>query len=395
MGNLRFASGEGFLGPLARGGVCGLAMVAVAASVTWFLQPPAVTKDQLLSMGLAAAEWGEFSVARSVVRGLQEKGCEEEAALVLAKTLISKGFYQPAVDVLSAVESESLETRRWLLLAEVAQWEGRHRAVEEMLKPLLQVQPELLDAHRLLSVSYYDLGAIDGALEHLTAVGRLDPNDPRPMRLLGLIHSDYELYAEAIPFYVESLRRSPGQPDRDDLLLELATCQEKQRQYSEAIDTLAQRPSSPAGELLKAKCLLALGNREEAQAAVVAVLRGDPNDIEALLLQGTILLEDGDVQAAIEPLRHAASDQNHYLAHVTFAKALAAVGRDEEAGREQETAARIRETRQKFADLHKEAWENPQDADVRWQLAETAANLGRPYLEAVWKAAARSLSETQ
>ena len=381
--------------PLAWGGIAGVVMVFLAAAVWWYLQPKAVSDSQLFVVGLKAAEWGEFAAARSVIRGLRERGREEHAAIVLAKTLIAKGFYQPAVEVMSGSEEVSLETQRLLLLAEIAQREGRHRAVEEMLKPILKSEPELLDAHRLLAASYYDLGVIDGALRHLAAVARLDLSDPRPLRLLGLIYSDYELYAEAIPFYVESLRRSPDQPDRNDLLLELATCHEKQRQYSEALDAIALRPSSPSVEVLKARCMLALGRREAAREVVATVLRNAPNDIEASLLEGSILLEDGDAQAAIRPLRIAASDQHHYVAHFNLAKALTAVGLDDEASKEREVATRIRESRKKFADLHKAAWENPKDPDVRLQLAETAATLGRPDLEAVWRAAARSLSESQ
>ena len=96
--------------PLAWGGIAGVVMVFLAAAVWWYLQPKAVSDSQLFVVGLKAAEWGEFAAARSVIRGLRERGREEHAAIVLAKTLIAKGFYQPAVEVLSGSEEVSLET---------------------------------------------------------------------------------------------------------------------------------------------------------------------------------------------------------------------------------------------------------------------------------------------
>jgi tetratricopeptide (TPR) repeat protein len=375
------------------GAVIGGLLIAVAAIAARWLDRVPPTDANLLAMGLTAAEWGDHRTARRAASELVGRGHHEEAALVRAKILISKGFTQPATDSLGDVHSAALETPRQLLMAEAAQRAGDHREVEAILTPMVIRQPDLLDAHRLLAASYYDLGAVDGAVTHLHEAARLAPSDPRPMRLLGLIHSDYELFDEAIPFYIESLRRGPDQPDREDVLLELARCQTKQRQHEEALTTLTRRRPSAESELVRAECLLALGRRDEARAVVARVLDARPDDVEALLLEGTIRLEDGDADAAMAFLKKAASsDPNHYLAHLTLAKALSQVGRETDAEAERATAERIREARKTFADLHKEAWENPQDPAVRLRLAELAARLGRPDLEAVWRAAAASLT---
>lgn len=369
-------------------GVCGVAVSMVTAVA---LRRDAPSSQQLLENGLFAAEWGDFGSARKVAMDLRSNGHAVESELVVAKILLAKGFLQPALDALQNLEAGEHEIIQKVLFAEAAQRAGRHGDVQQILTPLVSQHPEVAATHRLLAATYYDIGAIDGAVHHLRQAADLEPTDPRPLRLLGLIYSDYELYDEAIPFYQESLRRSPNQPDRDDLLLELAKCFAKQRQYEEACAALGLREPSFESETLRAECLLALGEQTVARQIVDSVLEEMPGNDAALLLSGTMFLEDGDAEAAMGPLTQAAEDPNNYLAHLTLSRALARLGRDDDAMREQEAAEKVRSLRKEFADLHKEAWENPGDPDVRIRLGELAARLGRPDLEKVWRDAAEAV----
>lgn len=365
--------------------------VAVSVTVVSSFPKAEAAPQQLLENGLFAAEWGDYAVARRAVKDLRERGHTVESELVLAKILLARGFLQPAVDALQELDAGDYKVTHQVLVAEAAQRAGRHAEVQQILSPLVSQYPKVAAAHRLLAATYYDIGAIDGAVRHLRQAADLDPTDPRPVRLLGLIYSDYELYDEAIPFYQESLRRSPNQPDRDDVLFELAKCFAKQRQYEEACSALSLREPSPDSETLRAECLLALGDGGTARQLVDAVLKEMPANDAALLLSGTMFLEEGNSEAALEPLVKAAEDPNNYLAHLTLSRALAQLGREEEAMREQQAAERVRTLRKEFADLHKEAWENPNDPDVRIRLGEVATLLGRPDLEQVWREAAEAV----
>ena len=138
--------------------------------------------------------------------------------------------------------------------------------------------------------------------------------------------------------------------------------------------------------------LLALGRRDEARTLVVAALAAEPQNRAALVLEGTILLEDGDAAAAVVGLQRAvAIDPHDYLASLTLARALGHLGKDEEAAAARTRADAIRELRRTFADLHREAWERPRDAEVRRRLADIAARLGRADLERVWQDAAAAV----
>jgi tetratricopeptide (TPR) repeat protein len=328
------------------------------------------------------------------MRDLRAAGATDASLVVQAAILVAKGHPIPALDVLSqGVSSAWLDRPRRLVAATASQQLGRHRDVESLLTPLVTANPDLVDAHRLLAVSFYDVGAVQEAVHHLRQTARLAPDDPRPHRLLGLMHSDYELFAEAIPCYEESLRRNPHQPDREEILLELATCLIRQLRPADALDVLSTAADGVRVDLARAECLLALGRRDEARRLVQSAVAAEPDNRAALVLEGSILLEDGDAEAAVIPLdRAVAVDPHDYLATLSLARALAQLGRDDEATATRARADEIRVLRSTFADLHREAWERPHDSEVRQRLAETAARLGREDLERVWREAAAAVA---
>lgn len=349
---------------------------------------------RLVDTGLAAVGRGDYASARRAMRDLRAVGATDAALVVQSAILVAKGHPIPALDVLpQAASSEWLDVARRLVAATASQQLGRHRDVEALLAPLVAANPDLVDAHRLLAVSFYDVGAVEQAVHHLRETARLARDDPRPHRLLGLMHSDYELFAEAIPCYEESLRRNPHQPDREEILLELATCLIRQLRPADALDVLSTATAGVDVDLAKAECLLALGRRDEARRLVQSALSTEPDNRAALVLEGSILLEDGAAEAAVIPLERAvAVDPHDYLATLSLARALAQLGREDEAAATRARSDEIRTLRSTFAELHREAWERPHDAEVRERLADTAARLGREDLERVWRKAAAAVA---
>jgi len=369
-----------------------VASAAVAGAAWWHTRGGAADPRALVVTGLAAASRGDLATARTTVDDLRAAGAANAARVVQGAILVTKGHALPALQSLAAAGPAWLDAPRRLVAATAAQRLGRHADVEALLVPLVTAAPDAVDAHRLLAASFYDVGAVAAAVHHLRETGRLAPDDPRPHRLLGLMHSDYELFGEAIPCYEESLRRDPDQPDRQEILVELATCLVRQLRHDDALGVLETAAPTPTIDLVRAECLLALGRRAEARGLVAAVLAAEPEHRAALALEGTIRLEDGDAAGAIEPLERAvAVDPHDYVATLTLARALGQVGRDDEAATMRGRADEIRDLRQRFADLHREAWEKPRDAEVRLRLADTAGRLGRPDLERVWRDAAAAV----
>jgi len=386
------------------GGLLLMAGVAVAVAVGWGWKGRRIEAAAPPPMVLAREAWEsvdreDAAAARAAIRRLRERGATGLAAVVQARLLVARGFSRPALDVLAALPAETdgasdadLTRFSHLVRGEAAYRLRIYPVAEQELKEVLAATPDSVDAHRLLAAMYYDAGVIPAAIEQLEATARLAPTDSRPHRLLGLIHNDYERYPEAIEHYRESLRRAPDQPDRDEVLVELAGSLVKLRSHREALATLEPLSASDAADLIRAECLLAIGDRAAARAIVDRLLRASPDDLGALVLDGSVHLEDGDPQGALGPLeRVVARHPRDYLARLKLAQAYAGCGREAEADEARAEAERIRALRREFADLHQEAWARPADAAVRRRLAAMAAALDRPDLEEVWLEAAAAV----
>lgn len=376
------------------------ALVAVTVAVTLGLvRRPPLPPTALIATANEALDRADLPATRGVIRSLEGRGAGAAAELVRIRLLLARGFVQPALDSLGALPPagdgawRGLASLRALVAGEAALRAGQIAEARSLLAAAVAADPQAVSAHRLLATIAYDTGSIPEALSHLEAVRRLVPGDPRPVRLLALIHSDYERHADAVAYYEESLARDPNQPDRDDLRAEMAACQVQLRRHEEALATLARGADGPREKLLEAECRLALGQTSAARTLVDDVLAARPDDAAALVLAATIRLEDGDAAAALVPLDEAVRLAPHdYGARLTQARALATVGRETEAVRAQEEAERIRRVRAEFAELHQKAWDAPRDPAIRLRLAEVAESLGRPDLARVWREAAAALA---
>jgi tetratricopeptide (TPR) repeat protein len=393
------------------GGLVLLAVAAVAVSARggWKGLGRSVAAEAMSTGGLAKAAWEavdrqDAAAARKAIRSLRDRGALGLAGVVQARLLVARGFSRPALDLLAALPAEAIgaDDADLLRFVHLVRGEAAYRLrlyplAERELSAVLAATPDSVDAHRLLAAMTYDAGVIPAAIEHLEATARLAPDDPRPERLLGLIHNDYERYPEAVEHYEESLRRSPEQADRDEVLVELAGSLVKLHRHREALATLDKLSGRrDAADILRAESLLAIGDRAAARGIVKGILETTPDELGALVLEGSIDLEDGKPEAALAALeRGVAGHPKDYLARLKLAQAYAGCGREAEAEAARAEAERIRALRRTFADLHQEAWGRPGDADVRRRLATMAADLDRPDLEEVWLEAAAAVEAGQ
>lgn len=385
------------------GGLLLMAGAAAAVAVGWGWTGRRIDAAVPTPMALATAAWEavdreDGAAARQAIRSLRERGAVGLAGVVQARLLVARGFSRPALDLLAALPTDktAADDADLLRFVHLVRGEAAYRLrlyplAEQELNAVLAAAPDSVDAHRLLAAMTYDAGAIPAAIEHLEATARLAPTDPRPKRLLGLIHNDYERYPEAVRYYEDSLRRSPDQADRNEVLVEMAGSLVKLHRHREALATL-DKLAGGAADLLRAECLLAIGDRGAARGIVNRILETSPEDLGALRLEGSIDLEDGNPQRAVRPLeRGVAKHPRDYLVRLKLAQAYAGAGREADADAARAEAERIRALRREFADLHQEAWAHPGDADVRRRLATMAADLDRPDLEQVWLEAAAAV----
>jgi tetratricopeptide (TPR) repeat protein len=266
------------------------------------------------------------------------------------------------------------------------------RDAQRILTIALQLDPSQTDAHRWLAALSYDIGAMNHAIGHLDVVAQQDPKDPRPHRLMGLIHKDFEEYQKAIAAYRESLRRNPNHADKDAVLFELAECQFKQQQPAEALETLAKCASSGPTLCLQAECRRALGDRAAAQKLVDESLRRDPESLNTLYLKGQIALEAGELAAAVDVLSKAVQRYpKEWRPRYALATAYRKLGDQDQAASQLKIVEELRGLRDRFTKLHTQAIKNADDVDLRYQLGELARQLDKPLLAVSWFEAALAL----
>ena len=256
----------------------------------------------------------------------------------------------------------------------------------------LMLDEQCVAAHQWLGVLYFDLGAMDNAILHLQAVSHLSPEDHRPDRLMGLINRDYERPEVAIPHYLESLRRAPDQPDAENVRLELAECQIKQREFDQAMANLESCSDSARKKRLVARCLMNMGELDEARELARQALQEQPDQLEVLQLNADIALIDGESERAARWLRRGAQvDPYDHGTRTQLAQVLGRMGLDEESDEHSRRADELQKLWERFSDLQIDAINRMTDAQVRYEIGTLARQLGKPELAIVWFKAALAI----
>lgn len=258
----------------------------------------------------------------------------------------------------------------------------------------LRQDSNYLPAHRWMGVLYYDLGAMDLSIMHLSIVSKLAPKDARPDRLMGLMNRDYERPEVAIPHYVESLKRSPNQPDADQVRFELAECHYKLREYDKSLEVLKLCQESPKHQLLKARCLLNTGALDESRqlAGSVLSLESKPT-VDTLQLNAEIALADGNPKRSEELLQTATQvDPYHHGVRTQLAQVLARLQKMDESQKQTEVAEELQKKWQRFSDLQIDAINQPTNAEIRFEIGSLANQLGKLELARVWYKAALAIN---
>jgi len=257
-----------------------------------------------------------------------------------------------------------------------------------ILDRALQLDPSQTDARRWLAATYHDIGAMDHALKHLQMVADQAPTDPRPHRLIGLMHKDFEAYAEAIAAYRESLRRNPDQPDQHKIRTELAECQIRLRQHVDALETLGKCPKSAERFALEAECHYAQRDASSARKAVSQALELQPDHLEAMQLAATMDLEEEDAESSVRILRQAVEHHpREFRVRYQLAQAYGRLGERELAEEQMRQMQELRKLHRRFTDLHEKAIKDADDVEARYQLGVLADQLGKPELARTWFAA--------
>lgn len=364
--------------------------VAAAGGVYWHRQ----RAPRCFARALQALDAGRLEEVERELAALE--GAAAYAAhrhFLRGALLLGKKQYYRALDEFGhSVDHPELRLQTLTLSGQAAYEAGHLQDAIGLLRQATEMEADWLPALRWLASACYDLGLIDDAVIHLTRIAELDPGDPRPHRLMGLMYKDFENYPAAVEHYRESLRRDPQQSHRDRIVLELAECEIKLRQFDSALATLEACAPCADRYVQAAECQHGLGHGDEARLLLDQAIRREPAHLSGLLLAGTMAQEQGDLTAAAEAFSRAVvARPKDYTARFKLAQACRRSGKREEADKHTRAAEEIKRLREEFSKLHEQAAAEPGNADVRCRLGVLARELDRPDLARVWFRAALAI----
>ena len=368
-----------------------LAIPVAGGAWYWQQQDPRARFEQ----ACAAYDRGDLSKVREEAQRLRRiGGYAAEVALLNGMVDLSSGRYPNAVMVLEpAREAEQTRARAWLLTGEAFYRIRQLHDARLALQTAIDVDADNAHAQRLMAATLYDLGASGPALLHLEKLSQLDPEDPRPGRMSGLIYKDYDRYADAVAAYRESLDRDDSGPQAEDVRLELAECLIQLREYEDALQVVEDCEDGHTRWNLEAQCALALGRLDEAQRLVAQALDRAPDDPAGLKLQAELLMANRDYAPAVSILeRAAAADPSDATILMQLSQAYRLLGDVSKADTAQQEMQRLRDLRTRLNELHEQALGDTSNADLRFQIGEAALALGKPLIARMWFEAALALA---
>ena len=250
-------------------------------------------------------------------------------------------------------------------------------------------RPDDADSHRWLAAAAYDQGNRATAVSAIEAVTRLEPDDARAWRTLGMMFKEDVEYEQARTAFEKSLAIDGSQPairlELGEVLVKLGDVAGAERELAACQGRV---PEARHAELLAA-CARSRGDLAGFRAAVESGLATAPDHPGLLLHRAQIDVDLGHPLDALEHLDRAASaDPYRPETFYQRGRLLQQLGRTEEARRQLARADELNKGLAEMSDLNRQAERAPHDADVRYRLGRLCVELGKPELAASWYRAA-------
>lgn len=358
--------------------LCGLLL-----ALLWCERQPA-RQFQRGMQAVRARDWEGVNYAHLALSGAA--GYETRDSLFRGALQVAQRQTEPALDELHfAAKNEETRAAAYELAGEALYVQQNFRAAEASFRRALALDPDLSAAHRQLAAAYYDVGLMGEALSHLQRLAELEPLDPRPHQVMGVIHMDFGNSSAAVEDFEESLRRGPSQVDRQEMLLELAQCQRQLHRYDDARRTLETSDESPEALALLADVWYRQGEREQARRCAQAALDRAADQRLALLVLGRIAFDERRFDEAVTSLHQAAKTAPKDAdIRYSLATALRECGRAEDAAAEMRAADELYQKGTLAQTMLQQTAAEPYNAELRYRLGELADELGAPDIAQTW-----------
>lgn len=377
------------VGPWRRWGLPLPLVVATAAGLAALAY--ADRPEAHFSRGLAALrarDWERLDYEYRALAGT--RGYEARCSLFAGALRLQESDFDGALNELAYAKGQrETAVDAWVLGGQALYAQGKLRPAEVALGRALTIDPDHVDAHRWLAIAYYDIGLMTEALSHFQKVADLEPGDARPHRIMGVVRMDHGNLSAAASDLEESLRRDPRQPDRQQILVELAQCQERLHRYEEALRTLNKCSESAESQALAASIRYGQARPDDAQRLATRALELDPEERLALLVLGKLAIDRRQADSALALLGRAAeAAPTDSDVRFSLAVALRASGQVERAQAEMDAAQKLKDLREQSDKLFQQTIKEPYNAELRYQLGLLAEQAALASVAETWFRAA-------
>jgi tetratricopeptide (TPR) repeat protein len=259
------------------------------------------------------------------------------------------------------------------------------QALNAAIKMSDQAKRKLVPAYQLMASIYYDLGNMEQAMVSATIVSDLDPNNARIFRFIGMVRQDYEQWQDSLLSYQRYLELDPFGDLRETVIISMAEVHIKLRQFNQALNRLNQVLVTPRIYALRASCHYNLGDVQDAFDALNDALTRDPAQHEAILLKGTIEIQDRSYATAVDTF---VSGLRYYPREDVFmyklSEAYRGLGNEAKAEELSAQSKILRAKRERFSKLNVDVIGEPTNIAMRLELGKLAEEIGKPELAVIW-----------
>lgn len=366
-----------------------LSLTAAGSALLW---PGSPAPAELYKTGKAAALNADWKTASAVADQLQ-KLPEWEAHAGLLRGFIARGRGQlkEALLLFSLANSNpATRTEAYFHAGSILHQQQQFKQSILLLRQVLDWQPDHLDALRLLAASWYDIGAMEKAIQTLREVARLAPADYRPVYMQASILQDFERWEDASLAFAEAAAKAPaGSPVSAEIHAAWGDCLTQLRRWEQALSVLENAGDWPTVLALKAQAMYSLRRFDEAARLAQLALAKDPTQPDATLVAAATLERQNNATQGLQILSNCLQKHPYDLRlHHRTADLLAALERPADAEHYRRQAGEIAALRNRFSTAQQTLVQDTTTVEKRLEVAALAEQLGELQTAERWLRAA-------
>ncbi len=342
-----------------------------------------------------ALDQGDMETATKIRDSLKNAAIHFQplATAIDALIAVKQGRLDQALRMAEEISAlQIMQPEAYVIAGEVFQLQNRLSEARNAFENALSQNPQHVRAHLWIGSIYYDTGAMRLATIHLRKAAELEPREVNALLLSGKIFQDYEQFEEAIVDYRKALEAVSGEDKKIAVSVKLAECLSELRKLDEAKAMLQSLPGTPNVLAERAKIEETLGNFAQAMDLAKQSIALKPDHPLANLILGRIALAERrwqDAKTFVEPL--VSQQPFDHESRLILGRAMVGLGQTEAGQSEIKRATELKDKFLRFADLHQDAIQKPEDAALRVDLGRLAEELGKPELARTWYRAALGL----